>query len=538
MKRIILWVGIVVLILLVGVVALPFLIDANEFRPRLESELTKALGREVKVGNLTLAIMAGGVSADVLSVADDPVFSRSPFVSAKSLNVAVELWPLIFSRKLHVTGITIDQPQIVLLQNAPGDWNFSKLGAKPGAKGEPAPAAGGSEKSTLDLSVKLITITNGRVSVGKASGHTKPLVLEKVNLEVRDFSATSVMPFSLSATVAGGGDVQLSGKAGPINSDDMVLTPVDATLKVAHLDLAKTALMEPSSGIAGIVAIDGTSDSNGKRLEVKGRVKAENVKLAKGGTPARRPLELDFTIAHDLLKGSGTVSRGDVHIGKAVASVTGTYVRRGEAVILNAHLSGPSMPVEELEAMLPALNIVLPSGSSLQGGTAVAKVNVEGPIERLAAAGFLGLNNTRLTGFDLGSRMATIEKLAGIKGGPNTEIETLSANVKTGDDGTSIDDLKLIAPAIGELAGGGTINPEHALDFKMRVTLHTSGALMTALGQRGDTSVPFFVRGTSSAPKFEPDIRGMAKAEVDSLKGSAAKAASGLLDGLLNRKKI
>ncbi len=507
MKRIILWVGIVVLILLVGVVALPFLIDANEFRPRLESELTKALGREVKVGNLTLAIMAGGVSADVLSGADDPGFSRSPFGSAKSLNVAVELWPLIFSRKLHVTGITIDQPQIVLLQNAPGDWNFSKLGAKPGAKGEPAPAAGGSEKSTLDLSVKLITITNGRVSVGKASGHTKPLVLEKVNLEVRDFSATSVMPFSLSATVAGGGDVQLSGKAGPINSDDMVLTPVDATLKVAHLDLAKTALMEPSSGIAGIVAID-------------------------------RPLEVDFTIAHDLLKGSGTVSRGDVHIGKAVASVTGTYVRRGEAVILNAHLSGPSMPVEELEAMLPALNIVLPSGSSLQGGTAVAKVNVEGPIERLAAAGFLGLNNTRLTGFDLGSRMATIEKLAGIKGGPNTEIETLSANVKTGDDGTSIDDLKLIAPAIGELAGGGTINPEHALDFKMRVTLHTSGALMTALGQRGDTSVPFFVRGTSSAPKFEPDIKGMAKAEVDSLKGSASKAASGLLDGLLNRKKI
>src|SRR6266851_7419625 len=132
--RIIRWVAIIVVLLLVAVVALPFLINANEFRPRLESELTKALGRDVKVGNLKLAIMSGGVSADVLSIADDPVFSRSPFVSAKSLNVAVELWPLIFSRKLHVTGITIDQPQIVLLQNAPGDWNFSKLGSKPGAK--------------------------------------------------------------------------------------------------------------------------------------------------------------------------------------------------------------------------------------------------------------------------------------------------------------------------------------------------------------------------------------------------------------------
>ena len=151
--------------------------------------------------------------------------------------------------------------------------------------------------------------------------------------------------------------------------------------------------------------------------------------------------------------------------------------------------------------------------------------------------GFLQLSNTRLTGFDLGSKMSTIERLAGIKGGPDTDIQTLSANVKTGEEGTSIDDLKFIAPAIGELVGAGNISPQHALDFKMRVTLHTSGAVMTALGQRGDTSVPFFVRGTSSAPKFEPDLKGMASQEINNLKGTATKTATGLLDNLLNRKK-
>ena len=38
--------------------------------------------------------------------------------------------------------------------------------------------------------------------------------------------------------------------------------------------------------------------------------------------------------------------------------------------------------------------------------------------------------------------------------------------------------MNLIAPAIGELTGSGSISPEHALDFRMHTTLHTSGAFM------------------------------------------------------------
>ena len=72
MKRALKIVGIVVAVLLVIVIALPFLVDVNSFRPRLESELTAALGRQVKVGNLSLSLLSGSVSAEDLSVADDP----------------------------------------------------------------------------------------------------------------------------------------------------------------------------------------------------------------------------------------------------------------------------------------------------------------------------------------------------------------------------------------------------------------------------------------------------------------------------------
>src|SRR5271169_94220 len=55
MKPIVRVIGILVVLLLVAVVAIPFLVDANAFRPKLEAELTSALGREVKVGDLKLS---------------------------------------------------------------------------------------------------------------------------------------------------------------------------------------------------------------------------------------------------------------------------------------------------------------------------------------------------------------------------------------------------------------------------------------------------------------------------------------------------
>src|SRR5579883_649889 len=205
--------GIVVLALLVVIVAIPFFIDVNQFRPRLESELSTALGRPVTVGNLKLSIWNGTVAADDLSIADDPAFSKTPFLQAKSLGAGVELLPLLTSRKVNVTDITIDQPQISLSQHADGKWNYSTLGSKstPAASNAAAPAASG---APIDLSVKLVKITNGRLTVAGVTSRGKPLILDKVNIELKDFSRSSVMPFTMTAALTGGGDVKLDGKAG------------------------------------------------------------------------------------------------------------------------------------------------------------------------------------------------------------------------------------------------------------------------------------------------------------------------------------
>jgi AsmA protein len=526
MKRVLKIAGAAVALLLLVLLALPFLIDANQFRPMLEAKLSAALGREVKVGNLKLALLSGGITADDLAIADDPAFSHTPFVQAKSLHVGVDLPALIFSRKLAVTSLTIDQPEIALLQSPSGDWNYSKLGTAAGNKpAAPEPAT----NSNLDFSVKLVKITDGRFTLGQIGRHLKPLMLEKVNAELHDFSAASAFPFSLSMTVAGGGSIKLDGTAGPIDQTDVALTPATLTLKVDQLDLAGSGLNEMAPSVAGLVSFDGTGQSKGASVDVKGRLKIDKVKLSPRGKPATRVLELDFRVTHDTRKRSGTVHQGDIHIGSAIASLTGTYTPQGDTMAVNMNLSGPNMPVQELTAMLPALGVVLPMGSSLQGGTAAVKASMRGPVDRLVTTASLSLNNTKLAGFSLPSKLSSIEKLAGIKGGPDTEIQVLSSDVKVAPDGMTAENIKLVLPAIGDLTGGGAVSPDNALNFKMQASVHTSG--MAAI--INNTPVPFTVEGTCAQPVFHPDMKAVAKEEVKGV----GKAAGSLLKGFLGGKK-
>ena len=307
------------------------------------------------------------------------------------------------------------------------------------------------------------------------------------------------------------------------------MTPVNASLKVTQLDLAGSGMSDFAPDVAGFVSIEATGSSDGLMMQVDGKVKAEKLKLAKKGTPATRPVELDFSVRHDLGKHRGTLRRGDIHIGGATAHLTGTYAEQGESMMLHMTLSGPNMAVPELESLLPALAVVLPSGSRLEGGTASVMLVLEGPGDKLVTSGSLALNNVRLTGFDLPKKMASIEKLAGIKAGPDTDIQTLSANVRVAPDGDSAQDMNLLVPAIGELTGAGTVSPANDLDFKMSAIVHTSGLLAII----GNTPIPFTVQGTCANPVFKPDYKAVVKEKVSGFE----KTGEGLLKGLLGEKK-
>jgi len=113
-KKVLIGVGVVFAALILIALLLPLLVNVDRLRPEVQKQASAALGREVTIGNLKLSIFSGGVTAKDITIADDPAYSKQPFVTAKSLDVGVELMPLIFSKALHVNTLTLQEHEIHL----------------------------------------------------------------------------------------------------------------------------------------------------------------------------------------------------------------------------------------------------------------------------------------------------------------------------------------------------------------------------------------------------------------------------------------
>jgi AsmA protein len=503
--------GLLVALLLVAAV-LPFVIDANRFRPEIESALNSALNRKVDIGNIRLSIFSGGVSVENISIADDPAFNKGPFLKAKSLSVNLELLPLIFSRAIHVTGLTIDEPNVTLLHSPAGTWNFSTLGAAPGqATASATTSAKPSNGSNPDLSVRTFSLKNGTLVIGNTGANPRPHTYSQVAIKASDLSYTTQFPFELTASTPGNGTVKLSGKAGPLNSQDAAATPFNASLEVKSLDLKATGFIDPSAGLAGLMDFTGSLNSDGQTMTSSGKVVATHMQVVAGGSPATQPVQVDYETSYALKPQTGELKRGDVHIGKAAAGLTGTFNNSGTPSV-QMKLAGQNMPASDLESVLPALGVMLPTGASLKEGTLNANLAISGPVDKLVITGPVNMANAKMTGFDMGSKMTALAAFTGVSKTADTEIQTFSSDLRVAPEGIRSDNLNLVVTSIGSMTGNGTISADHKLDFKMLAHL---GAQSTSSPQAGlakvasSGGIPFKIQGTTANPQFIPDVAGI-----------------------------
>jgi AsmA protein len=549
MKRLLTIVGIVIAVLIIVVLAAPLFIDVDSFRPSLEKSLSSSLNRQVQIGKLSASIFSGGASASQISISDDPAFSKGPFLQAGSLKVGVHLIPLIFSKRLEVTGITVERPEIVLLKNAVGKWNYSTLGTSSPSNKE-TPAKGG----VPAISVDKFQIVDGKVRVGESSAHNAAheRVYDKVNLTASNISLTSQIPFTLTADTPGGGSLKLDGQFGALNSQDSSRTPIDAHIILQHADLASTGFVDPSSGLAGSLDLDGKLKSDGNKIQSNGKIKASNLRVVKGGSAAKAPVTLDYRSEYGLQSQSGTIN-ADLHTGNSTVKSNGTLASRGADTIANMKVQGNNMAVNDVEALLPAFGVVMPSGASLQGGTINMDMTAEGPLDRLVITGPLKISGTRLTGFDLGSKLGAMAALTGIKPSSDTLIQTVSSALRVAPEGIRADNILVDVPSIGSLTGNGVIGSNNSLDFKMLLKLSKiSGGMLanltpvsTALQNKG---VPFLIQGTTQNPRFLPaignDVKGLKQSLLGTVTGNQngqpgqqKQDLKGILGGILGKKK-
>jgi AsmA protein len=516
-------VGLVVLV----VASIPLFVSANTFRPTIETQLTTTLGRSVKLGDLSLPLFSGSLIAKDLSVADDPNFSAAPFLTAKEVRIGVLLRPLIFSHKVNLQSFQIKSPQITLIRAANGKWNFSSIARLRVIGGVADAAPEISKGSAAELAIRTvgrIVVEDGRVVIASLPAHGQPSVYEHTNLSVHDFSFASQFPFELRANLPAGGTVDVTGHVGPLNRADAAASPADAQISIKRLDPVAAGFLDPNVGLSLLADIEVRSASDGHALTTNGTMHIQNLKLRNGAAAAPKPLDFAYSGTHLLKENTGQIEDAMAKIGDAAIHVSGTYqpgALGAKDPGLSLKLSGQNLPIDELQHVMTAAGVRLPNGAVLKGGMLALNLVIIGQAKSLAISGPIALDNTRLVGFDLGSKIHGIAALSGLKTGDTTNIEKLRVDVRITNASVVVDKIDAVIPAVGELTGSGTVSSADQLDFNLVAKIDSAqgvrkvgAGLLTKLNSSGETSknttgVPLRVIGTPGDPNITADVGGI-----------------------------
>ncbi len=235
--------------------------------------------------------------------------------------------PLIFSKTLNVTGITIQNPQVTLIRNAAGQWNYSSLGgssAKAHRRDSDPAKSSSSPTSTASLSIKKLELKDGQINIGSTNSQ-KRSTYDHVSISASDVSMATRFSVVVTADLPGGGKFKFDGNVGPVDRTNASLTPVNAKLNVSSLNLASTGFLDPSLGLGGLLDLDETLSSQNGEVETKGTAKLSKALLIAGGSPASEPVVVDFSTKYDLSKNTGVLNPSTLKIGNASAHLAGTY---------------------------------------------------------------------------------------------------------------------------------------------------------------------------------------------------------------------
>jgi AsmA protein len=463
-------------------------------------------------------------------------------------------------QQMHVSKLLIDSPHVTIARsNAP----------KP-----PKPAGANPEGTTMlqNLSVDDAQIKNASVTLTTV-GQPGAAIYQQLNAQITNVTPKTSSPFTVSAQLPGGGGMEAKGKVGPFNLENNAATPLDAHVTLKHVELGKEGVLPPDAGIAGMADLQAQIQSNGQTLNATGSTQISGIKLAKNGQPSAKPVQLQFAISQNEQAMTGEIQRAVFTVGKATITSNGTYQASGPTTAINLKVNGDGVPIDELEAFLPALGVRLPQGSQLRGGTLTTALTVSGSTASPVISGPVRLNNTQLAGFDLGSKLKTLSELTGGKigsaTGSGTNIRSLSMNIREAGGAIQTDNIALDVAGVGTATGAGTVSEAGALNYNMLLKLTGlvagtpnnkapaaaggggtagllgglagmipggGGAAGAGLGSLGGIAgialkngIPVSIGGTTSNPTFAPNLGGLAK-------GFGASAAQAPQHGKTNGK--
>jgi uncharacterized protein involved in outer membrane biogenesis len=581
MRKIVIAIFVVVLVVILAAVVVPFFVDANAYRGKIEAELTSKLGRDVKLGNLHLRLVPFNFKADSITIAEDPRFQTGhPFAQSGLISVSPKLGPLLH-KDVQITSVELVRPQVQLVRDAKGTWNFSTLG-KTGAAPQQPSNAGNNHAQNFQLDS--LVITDGQVTMHDLKDKRSPAVYDHIDFDLKNFAPDKQFPVHLAAHLPGSGSelLDLNGNVGPI-PQDAAQTPVDATLTLRQVSMAGFRKFMSSNAMAGMDAmLDGTlhvQQKNGD-LTSNGNLTANDVKVS--GAAIGQPISADYKVSGNLNSDVLHVSDTTVKVGSTPIHLNGTVDTKRTPAALNLTVKANNAPLSDIAHLAAAAGAPLPPGSNMQGNVDV-DVTATGAATAPELAGQITANNAGINGIphpvsvkqlaikltphagEPAARVATENPMAKMLNGNltlnldngqignlnflseaanagkfllgNTNPQKLTQLVKvTGNFNlvngiATTNDLKAVLAEGPSAAGVGTIDLiRQVLNLRVTAVLPPSvakaaggaggvgGLMQTVLANpKGELVVPLIVSGTFQNPQFAPDLQQMAQMRLKNL---------------------
>lgn len=527
----------IVVVLILILVVVPQFIDANRYHDRIETELRTRLGRTVKLGNIKASFLPPSLRVQNVAIGEDPKFGPGPFAQAQMLKIRVALLPLL-NKDLQIQSLTLLNPDVELIRNKAGEWNYSTLGNAPAPTPAPqpkapakpsnssAPASPTSAKPGSQLSLANLQIENGRLHLNDAKSRFAA-VYDNIDVTVNHFEPGK--PFDLDATVhvAGKSDQQitLQGTAGPIGDG---LPPFNGSLDLKSIsiaDLRNVAQLAALNGYNGVISGSMKANTRNGIISSDGSLKVIDGELH--GVALGYPVELDYKVSDDTNSGVLKVEQGTVHLGGTPVTLAGSINTTPTPTQLNLHVSTDNASIAEIARLASAMGVAFDAGSQVKGNVS-ADITAQGPASGPAMNGSLRAAGVEVSGgsvkqpvripqveFALAPTAINSNQFQATTGGTTLNLQfslqnytgnspTVNAKVQTSN--ANVGELLSMARAYGVSAlegidGTGQLTLNLALSGPLKMTnamvFNGDGALQNAILRLPSLAKPLSIRNAN-----------------------------------------
>lgn len=189
-------------LLLVAIIALPFIIDPNDYKPQIIELVKDRTGRDLDIpGQIDLSVFPWlGVKLGKVELSNAKGFGKKPFAKINAVDVRVQLLPLL-KKDIQVGHIELDGLQLDLQRDANGNTNWDDL-IKPRKKPVTPKTKTGNGVQLAGLAVGGVSIRNAYVSWNDRQNN-QSIAIESFNLDTESISGDRPVAIKLDTHFVG-----------------------------------------------------------------------------------------------------------------------------------------------------------------------------------------------------------------------------------------------------------------------------------------------------------------------------------------------